>query len=272
MVNAWLLAALLSADAGQWLAWEGIAYTPESQQVLYSEQHWLHLVDGQPLQRVVLYRCPSGAAFARKHVDYRPSRIAPAFTLEDARSGYREGLAYDPDGSTWVFYRESVNTATERATLDAATLVADAGFDEFIRLRWDQLLAGVPQVFAFAVPARGSSYRFSLRQVDRSQGGNQMVSFRLTLAGVLKWFAPVIEVSYHRQTRQLARFRGLANLRDERGEQMQAWIDFPDPARASSAQAAAQASISVLGGCGGAALSSSGQRPLPDTQSRNTAQ
>lgn len=274
MVSAWLLAALVPVVAGdgQWLAWEGTARAPHSQNVLYAEQHWLQLVDGQPLQRVVLYRCPDGAVFARKHVDYRPSRIAPAFTLDDARSGYREGLTYDAQGTAQVFFRESANAAAERATLGAASLVADAGFDEVIRMHWDQLLAGKRQQFAFAVPARGSSYRFSLRHVERAEDNDGLVSFRLDLAGVLKWFAPAIEVSYRRETRQLARFRGLANLRDERGEQMQAWIDFPEPARASSARAAAQASASVLGGCDGVALSRRGQRPPPDTQNGNLSQ
>src|SRR3546814_13987761 len=50
VVSAWLLAALLPAVSGdgQWLAWQGTARAPQSQQVLYIEQHLLHLIDGQP--------------------------------------------------------------------------------------------------------------------------------------------------------------------------------------------------------------------------------
>lgn len=268
-MSAWLLAALLPAAAGdsQWLAWQGTAHAPHSQQVLYVEQHWLHLIDGQPRERVVLYRCPGGTAFARKHVDYRPSRIAPAFTLDDARSGYREGLSYDAQGAAQVFFRESANAAAQRATLDSATLVADAGFDEFIRLHWEQLVAGESQVFAFAVPAHGSSYRFTLRRVRRGNDGDGTATFRLNLSGLLRWFAPTIEVSYDIRTRQLARFRGLANVRDDQGEQVHAWIDFPEPAQASTVRAAARASALPLAACdGGRVLSSSGQRPPADTQ------
>ncbi|PIQ36992.1 MAG: hypothetical protein COW59_09505 [Lysobacterales bacterium CG17_big_fil_post_rev_8_21_14_2_50_64_11] len=270
MVSAWLLGALLPAVAadGQWLAWEGTAREPQSQEVLYAEQHWLRVRDGMPIERLVLYRCPEGGAFARKHVDYRPSRIAPAFALEDARSGYREGLSYDADGTARVFFRASANTAAKSAALSAEALVADAGFDEFIRLHWDRLLAGEPLTLAFAVPARRTSYRFTTRYVADSADDAGLATFRLRLYGPLKWLAPAIEVSYRRDSRQLVRFRGLANLRDERGEQVQAWIDFPEPARRSSPRAAAMASASPLLACNRAvAVSSAGQRPRADTPS-----
>src|SRR3546814_6251524 len=71
-------------------------------------------------------------------------------------------------------------------------------------LHWQQLVAGEPQVFAFAVPAHGSSYRFSLRRLNRDDDRDGMVTFRLNLSGLLRWFAPTIEVSYDIQTRQLA--------------------------------------------------------------------
>lgn len=271
-MSAWLLAALLPAtiaDDVQWLAWEGIARKPHTQHVLYAEQHWLRTAAGQPLERVVLYRCPGGAVFARKHVDYRPSRIAPVFTLDDARSGYREGLAYDPDGSAYVFFRESADAAGERSIVSAAGLVADAGFDEFIRANWNPLIAGITQTLAFAVPARGTSYRFTARRINNPRSDDTLVTFQLRLQGLLKWLAPPIQVSYRRDTRQLAQFRGLANLRDEQGEQMQAWIDFPEPATPSSARAAANASALALARCtGDGLLSESEQRPLADTPAR----
>lgn len=269
MVSAWLLGALLPAAAGvgQWLAWEGVARAPQTQSVLYAEQHWLHVIDGQPIERVVLYRCPGGSAFARKHIDYRPSRIAPAFALDDVRSGYREGLSYDADGSARIFFRESANDTSESAVLDATSLVADAGFDEFIRLHWDQLLDGETVALAFAVPARNASYRFTARRVTSGNSDDTRVSFRLRLDGVLKWLAPAIEVSYRKDTRELARFRGVANLRDERGKQMQAWIDFPEPARNSTQSAAEYARAAPLLACDRPAeLSSSGQRPPTDTK------
>lgn len=264
MVSAWLLSALLPAAAGvsQWLAWEGVARAPQTQDVLYAEQHWLHVIDGQPIERVVLYRCPSGSAFARKQVDYRPSRIAPAFALDDVRSGHREGLSYDDDGIARIFFRESANDTSESALLDATSLVADAGFDEFIRLHWDQLLAGETVALAFAVPARGTSYRFNARRVTGRNSDDTRVRFRLRLDGVLKWLAPAIEVTYRKDTRELASFRGVANLRDARGKQMQAWIDFPEPARNSTQGAAQNARALPLLACDRpVVLSSGGQRP-----------
>ena len=46
---------------------------------------------GAPLERLAVHRCPSGAAFARKHVRYHANVLTSKFELEDTRFGYREG-------------------------------------------------------------------------------------------------------------------------------------------------------------------------------------
>src|SRR3546814_7333480 len=73
-----------------------------------------------------------------------------------------------------------------------------------------------------------------------------MVTFRLNLSGLLRWFAPTIEVRYDIQTRQLARFRGLANLRDDQGEQVNAWIDFRSEEHTSELQSLMRISSAVF--------------------------
>jgi hypothetical protein len=37
--------------------------------LLYREQHLLRSAGGRPRERLVMYRCPDGRAFARKRVD-----------------------------------------------------------------------------------------------------------------------------------------------------------------------------------------------------------
>lgn len=96
---AWLPCVLLVAcdavSTAELRHYEGEARDPDSGALLYREKHLVRLSEGEPQERLVLYRCADGTAFALKQVDYRTSRTAPEFTLEDVRTGYREGLRRD---------------------------------------------------------------------------------------------------------------------------------------------------------------------------------
>ncbi|WP_152560446.1 hypothetical protein [Arenimonas donghaensis] len=226
-----LLAASLPAQAGLGFQ-EASARDPESGDLLYTEQHLLRHQDQQLRQRLVVYRCANGTAFARKRIDYADSALAPAFHFEDARLGYREGLRREAGGQElWV--QPSPAEAERSAKLEAgAGVVADAGFDEFIRRQWQPLLAGDAVKLQFAVPSRLDSYGFTVRRRGSDRvGGEDAEVFRLRLGGLWGLLAPHIDVAYARESRRLLRFEGLSNLRDEAGEPLQARIDFPAPAR-----------------------------------------
>lgn len=234
MTRAGLLMLLLAAPSAQAAISfeEGLARDPENNRLLYREQHLVRRQDGEVLERLVLYRCSNGTAFARKRVDYRQSAQAPAFSLEDARGGYGEGLRRGGDaGTVWV--REGAGEAERSAPLAAgARLVADAGFDEFIRRHWRPLLAGESVPLQFAVPARLESLGFKVSRVGAADlGGEPAELFRLRLGGWLGWIAPHIDVAYGRDSRRLLRFEGLSNLRTDDGDsQLLARIEFPRPA------------------------------------------
>lgn len=209
---------------------EGLARDPRDDRLLYREQHLLRAQDGRLTDRLVLYRCPDGTAFARKQLDYRGAPTAPAFRLEDARSGYSEGLVRNGAAES-VFFREGGGPAQQKAPLGAAsaTRVADAGFDQFVRLNWNALLAGETVPLEFAVPSRLEGIRFKVYRVQSDTvGGERAEVFRLRLGGLLGWIAPHIDVAYGRDTQRLLRFEGLSNLREDDGEdQLVARIDFP---------------------------------------------
>jgi hypothetical protein len=198
---------------------------------LYAEEHWLRFEAERLVERRVLYRCPSGEAFARKQVDYRASELAPAFELEDARFGYREGLRREQDALE-AFVRPSDSEAERRAALDeAAALVADAGFDRFVHRHWEALTRGEAVALDFLVPSRGSAYRFRVREAGRLDiGGEPARRVRLSLSGMLGLFAPAIDVAYAESDRRLLRFEGLSNIRLDSGRNAVVRIDFPQPA------------------------------------------
>lgn len=215
---------------------EGVAREPGSERLLYREQHLVRRLDGEPTERLVLYRCGDGTPFARKRVDYRGSAVAPEFAFEDARLGYGEGLRRRT-GVESVWVREGEDAAERSAALeDDVRLVADAGFDEFIRDNWTPLVSGQSVPLRFAVPSRLQTLGFKVNRQGSTQLGSEPAeTFRLRLGGLLGWIAPHIDVAYGRESRRLLRFEGLSNLRSDDGDsQLVARIEFPTPAQAAS--------------------------------------
>lgn len=211
---------------------EGIARNPENRQVLYREQHWIRFNDLVPVERLVLYRCMDGTAFARKRVNYQPSAQAPAFEFTDARKGYVEGLRYKQNKAA-LWFRPPGSAPEKNTLLTVQNLVADAGFNEFIKINWLQLRAGKALPLRFAVPTRLQAYKFNLRQTGETTfAGVPAVTYQLKLSGLLSLIAEPIEVTYDKTSRRLLRFQGLSNLRDDAGEfDLMAQIDFPLPSR-----------------------------------------
>lgn len=228
----------------------GEARDPASGRLLYREQHWLRRdAAGRLRGRLVLYRCPDGQAFARKRMDYADAPLAPAFDLDDARTGYREGLRRLPAPRLYV--RSARGAAERSAALADAGVVADAGFDEFVRAHWATLAAGTATPLQFAVPARLRSYRFSLARTGTARiAGEDALLLRLRLDGLLAWFAPHLDVAYGLRSRRLLRFEGVSNLPDPAGgRNWLARIDFPAPARAAAPAAWGEALATPLGNC-----------------------
>jgi hypothetical protein len=231
-----VLALLVGAPAQAALIFEeGQARDPRSNELMYLEHHLIRREQDRPTARLVVYRCPDGTAFARKQVDYRNSVQAPEFSLEDARLDYGEGLRRSR-GSETVWVRVG-SGATERSAplAEAAGLVADAGFDEFIRDNWQTLVSGQSVPLRFAVPSRLQAFGFRVASQGSAElDGEPIERFRLRLGGLLGWFAPHIDVAYGRDDRRLLRFEGLSNLRSDDGKsQLVARIVFPDPATAA---------------------------------------
>ena len=226
------------------MAVEGDARDPDTDRLLYRETHLIRGEGERLLERIVLYRCPNGTAFARKRVDYRSSSLAPDFELIDVR-GYREGLRRE--GSKTLTWSGEGTPTPLRAT--NAALVADAGFDEFVRQRWPQLTAGKAQPLAFAVPAFGRSLPFKIRSAGaRVESGQRVHAFELRVDNLLGMVVSAIRVDYDADDRRLRRFIGPTNIRDARGDQIKARIDFPQapqPVDTQRWQAAAQQSLAV---------------------------
>ena len=178
--------------------------------------------------------CAGGSPFARKIVSYGDA-VAPDFLLEDASNGLREGIRA-VGGIRSVFYRSDHVAVEKAAPLPRVPgLVADAGFDEFIRTNWPQLLEGKPLPLRFLVPSRLEDIAFEVQHLrSDTDEGMQVEWFRLKLARPWSWLVRPIDVSYGSADHVLVSYLGVSDLRDGSGNNLQARIIFPSRDRKES--------------------------------------
>lgn len=242
-----------TAATGEVVRWErrvGEARALDDGRVLYREEHLLARdAGGEPSRRLVIYRCPDGAAFGRKTLSYGGNPFVPSFRMEDARWGYVEALETVDDGVQLSVQRPGAQLETGKIAIEDAALVADAGYDEFVRQRWDQLITGEKVRLDFIVPSRLTYYGFAVQKQREEQVEDGAVKvFSLGLSGFFGMFLPKIEVAYDAETRELRRFVGLTNIRDVEGDNVEARINFPRGAEAVDAERAAEAGAEPLSG------------------------
>jgi len=221
-----------SANTESFLNYVGRAVELDSGVPIYDEEHYLRLSENRLVERVVLYRCPRGKPFARKRMRVDDNPLVPSFELSDARIGYVEGVQRSAK-LTQVYFRPGRDAPEQREQLEqAAELVADAGFDEFVRKHWSTLMRGEKARLDFVVPSRLEAVSFKLNHLrSEPYAGVDAEVFRLSVSGIVGWLVSGIDVWYSAQDRQLLRFDGLSNIRNPDGDNYKARIEFPTEAR-----------------------------------------
>ncbi|WP_426281496.1 hypothetical protein [Lysobacter soli] len=233
---AFLLFASSHAEGNTLERTTGRATDLRTGRLLYEEQHWIRTV-GKERSRLVVYRCPDGRAFARKRVIDTALPGAPDFEFDDARDGYREGVA-GGSGTRRAYWRASRSAPVRERTVavDADTVI-DAGFDAWVRTRWNLLASGSAARVQFVVPSRDARIPIRVQRVDAPSA--DLVRFRLSLDSWLDFVAPSMQVTYDATTRRLRTFEGLGTIRESDGAPMKVRIDFPPAPQRLDASASA---------------------------------
>ena len=189
---------------------------------LYRESHYLQRDGAQ--ERWVLYRCPDGKPFARKHVSASDAPMAPNFALEDGRDGYREGVR-GGRGSRIVYagVRDGASAKTLAIPADG---VIDAGFDAAVRAHWQALLAGKAVDLRFLVPSRKQFYPVRVQRIAGDRREPRTLRLRMRLATWFGFVVPDVTLSYGLEDRRLQVFSGTGNVRDSHGRHPQVRITF----------------------------------------------
>jgi len=231
----------------EYVEYTGAASARHAQTLLYREHHVLAYRAGRLSERIVLYTCPNGSPFARKKVTYVDPQV-PDFFFDDAATGMQEGIQ-PQGGERTVFFRANRMESAKSAPLPhVAALVADTGFDDFIRAHWSALMGGSEVPLHFLVPSRLQAMSFEVQYLHSDVvDGEPAEVFRLKLTGLLGFFLPGIDVTYDRAQQVLVRFDGISDVRDASGDNLQANIVFHlrdrRPSTAQTFATAEQASI-----------------------------
>jgi len=244
-----LLAPAFAAAKAEVRFEQGKAWDAGRTQLMYTESHWTAYENGVLKDRTVLYRCADGTPFARKEINYAKSTLAPAFSFRDVRFNYQEGLRWqNTKPELWVTRN---GQSRQKSLDDSSDLVADAGFDVFVKKRWPELTAARRQTLQFAVPARLTSYSFNLQRVNNLPFHKEPAqNFKLGLNSWLGVVAPNIELTYSANSQRLLRFKGLSNILNDRGDKpVNAIIEFPLLDQIVSAKEKQQAQAILLKSC-----------------------
>lgn len=195
---------------------------------LYTESHWISRNAGET-ERLILFRCPDGKAFARKRVEDAGHAESPLFELDDSRYGYREGVRIASNGKREVFVRRGTGQTEQTALLESVPrLVVDAGFDRFIATHWNALAAGKKQRVEFLLPSRLRTYSFMLSPRGADQiDGKPVLRFRLELDAWFGFALPSIDMAYSTDTKAIREYTGVSNIRGSDGKNLNVHIEFP---------------------------------------------
>ncbi len=220
LASAW---ASASADAADLV---GYAYDRESGKLVYTEQHAFEYENDQLVSHQVDYVAADGDVLAKKSLSYRNHPYAPEFRLDDQRDDYVEGAEYTTEG--YRLFRERDSKSGDKVLKRDLNLVADAGFDQYVRDHLDELLSGEQQKFHMAIAGHLTELRFRIQLLDQEPlFGVPAARFRVEPASLLRFIADPIEITYATETGRLLRYVGVTNIRNAEGKRYDARIDFP---------------------------------------------
>jgi hypothetical protein len=212
----------------------GEAFDPASGKLLYREQHRDTFTEGHKVAGSARYVDPEGKLLLEKTARYAYSPSAPDMESVDPRSGESTQIRVSQEGVK-IDYRAKKDEEFTRSLLlpVPGELVVDEGFSEFIRLKWDALIADEDgQEVEFAVPTRGRTYAFTVQvQKPTSEGANAEVRFRIRVRNVfLRLLVSPLTMTFDARDHRLVRYEGMTNVPDDHGHNYNARIEFPTPA------------------------------------------
>lgn len=229
LLSGLTLFPVMSAVAEENYVVAGTAYNLENGQLVYRELY-TGLDENKSVR--VDYVTPEGNTFASKTLVYQGEPFQPSFDFEDKRDN--EFVSAQFQGARLVLAHGMGSSQNEKVVYDNARTVVDAGFDAYIQLNWDKLIAGKRLKFDFAMPTRLGTLQLEVRKINPAESpvydadyGREWIYFRIAPAQkIASFFADPINLAYDPNGKYLMRYHGRSNIDDDKGGPQDVRIEY----------------------------------------------
>lgn len=227
-----------AADTTFTPAYRGSAYDTERKAAAYVEEHREGFVGGKHVWTRTDFLGPDGKAMAVRTLDFGRFDCKPDYIFRDLRNGYEEGAAVDPaKGATdiRVHFRDSAKAPLREKRIEVPEpCVINGGVGEFVRQRWNDLVAGRKAPFNMVIPARLDFFRFEAfvdhgyaLSPGEAHGRSYLPVVIEPRSTVLSMLLPAIVLYVDVATKRLLRYQGIVNVADAKGRSLRVRTDYP---------------------------------------------
>jgi len=197
----------------------GEAMDLNSNDPLYRE---IHCLSSDALAREVIYRDVDDQLIAHKFLNYETGRTTPSFMQHNFYSRESFSVELQQEKLILAFQQADGRPPAKSVSIrpnEELPLVIDAGFDTFVTDHWDGLVDGESKSFQFPFAGRETLVELRITSSSCSYDTETDQCFNVELNNwFLKILAAPIELGYDAKLKRLARFRGLSNIGNAKGE------------------------------------------------------
>ncbi len=208
----------------------GYAYDNQSNELVYTENHFEEYNDGLILKSQVIYKDPSDKVIARKIVDFSNNPFMPEFALTNIETGHKEATRFIQSEYEVVFSKMRTEPE-EIARLNMPEEgISDAGFDNFIIKHWADLIAGEKYKREFLIPSMMNFINFRIYQdkiIDENGQLLRVINIEPD-SFFIRAFAGTTRLYYDNEKPKLRKFDGVSNMRDNNGDNYNVMIRYEE--------------------------------------------
>jgi len=186
----------------------GRAYDNKTKALLYQETH---LFDKNSIRS--RYTDADDQLIGKRMVEMAQDRVV-RYQLEQTTLGVAETVERLPDMINITATSNGETASTQLNKVDTKGVVIDAGFSNFIVRNWDKLSSGEKLSLDFVSTARRDAIKLQLKRIDSEKSSYIANPF-------LRLLLKPIEIGYYSDTKQLAYYQGISNLKNANGQQFE---------------------------------------------------
>jgi hypothetical protein len=207
----------------------GEASDLKTKELRYREYHYY---SDTGLEHRVIYKEPSGETIADKSLNYNSGLSEPTVEQQNTLCGeYFQVRPTENNKRLQISYRAEEGNRTREKTINRPDdVVIDAGFNHYVRQKWDDLVSGKTVEFSYLAPSRLRTYSFKAEAV-RCEGDKDSTSCFIIAPDV--WYLNIaldpIVLTYDNSSRELISFAGLGNIADKKCDYMAVNIHYTYP-------------------------------------------